>query len=137
MRNERDANVMRHPSSLGLISMEVIQVSLVNPVGVTSVIHSITFFAGSAGHGRTAPFRPRFRLGSSSRSPATATGGGASLASPSGAPLSAHFDDGIDLALLQRAIVRKWPYCGSANQGGIFRVATAAFIALAHGRVPS
>ena len=36
-------------SSLGLISTEVTQVSFVNPEGVMSVIHSITFRAGAAG----------------------------------------------------------------------------------------
>src|SRR5581483_6260804 len=62
------------------------------------------------------------------------TGGGASFASPSGEPPSAHFAMvSISLGFSEWSF-KKCPTCGSANHGGIFRRATAAFIALAQGR---
>src|SRR4029079_5746814 len=66
-----------------------------------------------------------------------ATGAGLSLASPSGAPLSAQTDSVAISALVKPFSLVKWPYLGSANQGGIFLLTTAALMALAQGRVPS
>src|SRR5215831_8121805 len=77
------------PSSLGLISTEVTQVSLVRPEGVISVIHSITFFAGVAGTVYGTPFRMTSGFAIHPFS-AHWMGGGASFGSPCGAPASAH-----------------------------------------------
>src|SRR5690242_7138450 len=87
------------PSSLGLISTEVTQVSFVNPVGVVSVFHSITFLAGVAGTVYGTPFNTTSGL---AIQPFAAhwIGAGASLGSPSGAPLSAHFAMVSDSLLL-------------------------------------
>src|SRR5580658_930224 len=60
------------------------------------------------------------------------SGGGASLASPSGAPLFAQVTSVSTSAGLSVRSLAKWPY--SANHGGIFLVTTATFMALAHGR---
>ena len=63
------------------------------------------------------------------------TGAGASLGSPSAAPLSAHLTSvSISLCFKERSLV-KCPYFGSANQGGICRSDTAVLMAFAHGRV--
>ena len=64
-------------------------------------------------------------------------GGGASFASPCGAPLSAHLAIVSMSLCFKEGSFEKCPYCGSANQGGIFRVTTAAFMALAQGRALS
>src|SRR6516165_8730483 len=65
------------------------------------------------------------------------TAGGASLGLPSGAPPSAHFEIvSISLWFSARSLA-KWPTFGSANHGGILRVTTASFMALAHGRTLS
>jgi len=61
-------------------------------------------------------------------------GAGLSLASPSGAPLSAHAVRTPISSWLSRRSLAKWPYCGSANHGGIFCASTAAFMAFAQGR---
>src|SRR5579872_4630548 len=66
-----------------------------------------------------------------------ATGSGLSLASPSGAPLSAHAASVAISASLRCFSLVKCPYLGSANHGGIFLLTTAALMALAQGRVPS
>src|SRR5437899_7997263 len=111
--------------------MEVTQVSSVKPVGMIAVIHSTTLFFGRAGTAVTGP--STIISGWISQPSAHSTGGGASFGSPGGAPLSAHFAIvSISLCLRDRSF-RYGPYLGSANHGGIFRVATAAFIALAHG----
>src|SRR5262249_35545563 len=65
------------------------------------------------------------------------TGAGLSFASPSTAPLSAHETKVRISASLRPLSFEKCPKCGSANHGGIFRVETAALIALAQGRVDS
>src|SRR5262252_4334266 len=62
-------------------------------------------------------------------------GGGASFSSPDGAPLSAHFEMISSSFDLSEGSLEKWPTPGSADQGGIFRLRTAAFIAFAQGRV--
>src|SRR5215470_2349851 len=77
------------PSSLCLISTDVSQVSFVNPVGVVSVIHSITFLAGAAGTVYGTPFKTRSGFVVHPFS-GHWRGGGASLGSPCGAPMSAH-----------------------------------------------
>ena len=62
-------------------------------------------------------------------------GGGATAGSPSGAPRSTHAAIvAISDSLSDRSLL-KWPYCGSANHGGIALVTTACLIAFAHGRV--
>ena len=76
-------------SSLGLISTEVIHVSLVKPVGVTSVIHSITFLLGAGETVYGIPFNTRSGFVVHPFS-GHWSGGGASLGSPLGAPLSTH-----------------------------------------------
>src|SRR5215472_17288405 len=76
-------------NALGLISTDVTQVSLVKPVGVTNVIHSMTFLGVEAGTVYGIPFRTTSGfvvhplLGHS-------IAGGGSLGSPCGAPLSTH-----------------------------------------------
>src|SRR6185369_9074802 len=65
---------------------------------------------------------------------AKVSGAGLSLASPSGAPLSAHAEITSISSGLKRRSLAKCPYFGSANQGGIFCVTTAALSALAQGR---
>jgi len=64
-------------------------------------------------------------------------GAGLSLAEPSGAPAYTHATIFCKFRSLNRRSFAKWPYLGSANHGGIFLEATAAFIALAQGRVLS
>ena len=67
--------------------------------------------------------------------PQTAAGAGASLALPSGAAGSTQATkSSISGASTQTFVFVKWPTPGSANQGGIFLVSTAALIALAQGR---
>src|SRR5260370_42096054 len=61
-------------------------------------------------------------------------GAGRSFASPSGAPLSAQEASVAICSAVSLRSLEKWPTLGSANQGGIFCVTTAALIALAHGR---
>jgi hypothetical protein len=62
-------------------------------------------------------------------------GGGASLASPSAAPRSAHADNVSISARESDRSFANFPTCGSAGQGGIRRTITASRIAFAHGRV--
>src|ERR1700682_1868504 len=62
------------------------------------------------------------------------SGAGLSFASPSVAPWSAQETKVLMSAWLSRRSLAKWPYCGSANQGGIFWLTTATFIAFAQGR---
>src|SRR5215813_3173688 len=75
-------------NSLGLISTEVIHVSLVKPVGVTSVIHSITFLSvvGGTVYGTPLNTRSGFVVHPFS---GHLIGRGASFGSPGRAPLSA------------------------------------------------
>src|SRR5271165_4365326 len=65
------------------------------------------------------------------------TDGGASFLSPSKAPLSTHCESVSISSCVKDGSLAKWPYFGSSPQGGIFRLITAARIALAHGRVDS
>src|SRR5215813_3019810 len=76
-------------NSLGLISTEVIHVSLVKPVGVVSVIHSITFLSGVGGTVYGTPFNIRSGFVVHPFS-GHLTGGSASLGSPCRAPVSTH-----------------------------------------------
>src|SRR5437870_5127882 len=59
---------------------------------------------------------------------------GASFTLPSGAPLSTQATRVLISASLRLLVLVKCPTLGSANQGGIFPVSTADFIALAQGR---
>ncbi len=43
-------------------------------------------------------------------------------------------DQRVDVGGAQRAVIREMAVFGSANQGGIFSVTTATFMALAQGR---
>src|SRR5229473_7493387 len=110
--------------------MEVIQVSLVKLLGIATQNQSITPVAGTSNSGPS-----RMMSGWISQPPVgNCLGAGASLASPSGAPRSAHVTSvSISLCFKERSF-EKWPYLASANHGGIFRAATANLIALAHGR---
>src|SRR5262249_15547493 len=121
-------------SSLGLISTEVTHVSFVNPVGVVRVIHSITLFFGCAGTVYGTPFKTRSGC---AVHPFAGhwIAGGASFSSPAGAPLSAHLEMMPISLCCSEGSFEKWPTRGSADHGGILRLSTAAFIALAHGRV--
>src|SRR5215813_9034177 len=116
--------------------MALTHVSLVNPVGTVNHIHSTTSFFGFAGTLNVGP--STIRSGRICHpSDGHWTGGGASFASPFSAPASAHFAIvSISAGFSERSFV-KWPYCGSANHGGILRSSTAAFIAFAHGRALS
>src|SRR4029077_3572049 len=118
-------------ASPGKISREVSHVSLWNGAGNAINSHSSTPFAGTSWGGRSITIS-----GWISQPPlGQSIGAGASLASPSKTPVSAHFASvSISLCLSDRSL-RKCPYFGSANQGGIFLRITAALIALAHGRV--
>src|SRR5437868_1625769 len=62
-------------------------------------------------------------------------GAGASFASPSSAPPSAHAASVLIVASFNVRSFAKWAYAGSANHGGIWRFTTAVLIAFAHGRV--
>ncbi len=65
----------------------------------------------------------------------SAEGGfGASFESPAGAPASAHAVRVLRSASGSRRSFENSVECSPANQGGIFPVSTAAFIALAQGR---
>src|SRR5258708_891968 len=61
-------------------------------------------------------------------------GAGLLVPSPSAAPLSAQRASILISASDSLRSFEKWPYLGSANQGGIFLISTAVLIALAHGR---
>src|SRR5579872_831596 len=112
--------------------MEVTQVSFVKLVGMVTDIHSITLFFGAAGTSITGP--SRITSGWMAQASGHWMGAGASLASPSGAPESAHFAiTSISDGFREWSLV-KCPTAGSANQGGILRESVAAFIALAQGR---
>src|SRR5215510_6381051 len=76
-------------NSLGLISTEVIYMSLVKLVGVTSVIHSITFLSGVGGTVYGTFFNIRFGFVVYPFS-GHLTGGGSSLGSPCRVPLSTY-----------------------------------------------
>src|SRR5689334_22011746 len=116
--------------------MEVIQVSLVIPLGTVIKLHSMTLLLGLAGTRVSGPLTVISGL-ISQPSSGHFTWGGASLALPSGAPASAHLAMVSISAALRERSFEKWPNWGSANHGGIFLVATAVFIAFAHGRVLS
>src|SRR5215472_6323434 len=108
--------------------MEVIQVSLVNMApGIATQNQSITPVAGTSNSG------PSMMISGWTSQPPVGhcLAGGASFASPSGAPASAHATSvSISLCFKARSLV-KWPYLGSADQGGILRTATADLMALA------
>src|SRR5579862_6749556 len=61
-------------------------------------------------------------------------GVGASLESPSLAPPSTQATRVAISCWLSERSSAKWPYFGSANQGGIFLVTTSSLMALAQGR---
>src|SRR5665213_2620061 len=109
--------------------MEVTQVSFLKLVGMVTDIHSITLFLGAAGTSITGP--SRMMSGWMAQTSGHWTGAGASFASPSGAPLSAHCEmASISEAFKEWSLV-KCPTLGSANHGGILRDSVAAFIAFA------
>src|SRR5580658_4418356 len=64
-------------------------------------------------------------------------GDGLSFASPSEAPPSTHATSVLISLCVSVGSFRNRPYRGSAVQGGIFLVSTAALIAFAQGRVLS
>src|ERR1019366_10643312 len=116
----------------GLIWMDVTQVSLVKLVGMVTDIPSTALFLGAAGTSITGP--SRMMSGWMAQASGQWMGAGASFASPSGAPESAHFAiTSISDGFSERSLV-KCPTAGSANQGGILRESVAAFMALAQGR---
>src|ERR1044071_7201773 len=116
----------------GRICTELTQVSLVKPVGITTVIHSITFFFVRAGTSVVGPSTTT--SGWIDHPSGHRTGAGASAALPSGAPASTQrLIVSISRRLSERSL-EYGPNCGSANHGGMRRVATAIFIARAHGR---
>src|SRR3989454_12408693 len=96
-------------NSLGLISTEVTQVSLVKPVGVTSVIHSITFLLGVA---CTVYGIPLMTMSGFVVHPFSGPwiAGGASLGLPCGAPLSTHRTMVSMSSCLSERSFEKWPY---------------------------
>src|SRR5215471_12654244 len=95
-------------NALGLISTEVTQVSLVKPVGVTSVIHSMTFLGGDAGTLYGIPFTTMSGFVVHPFS-GHSTAGGASLASPCGAPLSTHWTMVSISSCFSDGSFEKWP----------------------------
>src|SRR5437867_6588295 len=122
--------------SLGLISSEVIRVSLVKPLGMVMFDHSMTFFGGRAGTRNSGPVTTTSGL-ICHPSAGHSTGGGASFGSPCGAPASAHFTIVSMSACLSERSLANTPCCGSANHGGIWRLSTLALMARAQGRVLS
>src|SRR5258708_8723748 len=111
--------------------MKVIHVSLVNMApGIATQNQSITPLAGTSSSG------PSIMISGWTSQPPVGhcLSGGTSFASPSGAPPSAHATNlSISPCFKERSFV-KWPYWGSADQGGILRDATADLMALAQGR---
>src|SRR4029453_9267092 len=95
-------------NSLGLISTEVIHMSLVKPVGVTSGFHSITFLLGVGGTVYGSPFNIRSGFVVHPFS-GHLTGGGASLGSPCRAPLSTHCTIVSISACFQEGLSQKYP----------------------------
>src|SRR5207244_9423781 len=69
------------------------------------------------------PYTTLFRSSGFMRQPSSGhrTAGGASLGLPGSAPPSAHFTSVSISAGFKDRSLRKWPYWGSANHGGIFR----------------
>src|SRR5688572_24167088 len=110
--------------------MFVTHVSFLNGLGRTTIMFSTQPLAGTSKGGTS------ITTSGFVRQPSTHwTGGGASFASPSIAPLSAHLAM-VSISLCERVkLSTNFPYCGSSPPGGITPVITAAFIALAHGRV--
>src|SRR5260370_40165833 len=107
--------------------------SLVNPLGTVTHDHSMTLVFGCAGTSVSGPWT--MTSGWICQPSGHLTGGGATLASPSGAPLSAHFAM-VSIALCSRdRSFKKWPTRGSANHGVLFLLSTAAFAALSPGLV--
>src|SRR5215469_13639981 len=103
--------------SLGRTCREVIQVSLVTPLGTVTYIHSMTLFLGCAG---TLVSGPLTTMSGWISQPSFGqfTAGGASLGLPSGAPPSAHLAMvSISPGFSDRSLAKCWN-CGSANQGG-------------------
>src|ERR1700683_3021648 len=111
--------------------MDVIHVSCLKGLGTVMSVHSTMPLAGTLNSGMSTitsgltchPFSGH------------ATGAGSSFASPWRAPVAAHLDITSMSSCGSVRSFLKWPTPGSANHGGIFRETTAAFIALAHGRV--
>ena len=113
--------------------MEFTQVSSLNGFGTRNDLISPDPFAGTlCGSGIEMITSGWIRQPS-----AQSTGAGLSLASPSGAPMSAHAASVLMSSPSSRGSFRKSPYCGSANHGGIFLLTMASLIAFAHGRVLS
>src|SRR5215471_18641440 len=113
--------------------MEVTQVSSLNGFGTRKVLISPDPFAGTLyGCGN------EMMTSGWIRQPfAHSMGAGLSFVSPSGAPLSAH-DVSVFISFSdRRGSLRKSPYSGSANQGGMFLLTVASLIAFAQGRVLS
>ena len=123
-------------SSLGFTSTDVIHVSFVKPLGMLTVVHSMTFFSGRAGTRNSGPRTIRSGL-ICQPSGAHSIAGGASFASPCGAPASTHFVMVSICACDSERSLAQVPCAGSANHGGICRDATLALMLRAHGRVDS
>src|SRR5678815_126892 len=118
---------------LGLISSDVIHVSLVNPLGTRYVTHSTTSFGVCAGTRNSGPLTMTSGL-ICQPSAGQSIGGGASFGSPSSAPLSAHFTIvSMSFCGSDRSLANG-PVAASANHGGICRLSTLVFIDRAHGR---
>src|SRR5262249_52581970 len=117
--------------SSGWNSMDVIQVSSLNIApGIATQNQSTTPFAGTSNSG------PSIIMSGFASHPPTGhcLGAGASLDSPSAAPPSTHATN-LSISPCERErSFEKCPTFGSANQGGIFLVATAFLIAFAQGR---
>src|SRR5947199_9643404 len=100
--------------------MEVIHVSLVKPVGVTSVIHSITFLLGAAETVYGIPFNTRSGFVVHAFS-AHWSGRGPSSGSPLGAPLSTHSAMVSISSCSSDRPLEHGPYGRPATSHGIFR----------------
>ena len=85
---------------------------------------------------RTRVIRPIVKPTLGMLQPSTKVRGlGISLMSPMGAPASTQETIWCTSSELRRRSLAKWPYRGSANQGGILPVATCSLITFAQGRV--
>src|SRR5580698_7400223 len=111
--------------------MEVIQVSLVKPVGMVMSVSSTTPVAGTENSGSVTIVSGLIDQPSGHATAGCAAG------SPSGAPLSAQETSVAISSCVRHGSFAKCPKRGSAGHGGILRDRTAALIALAHGRVVS
>src|SRR5579862_4691786 len=110
--------------------MEFTHVSCLKGFGMIMSVHSTLPFAGTGTAGSETTTSGIDLQPSGQR-----TGGGAPFASPSRTPLSTHFTIVSIWLSVNDGSFAKCPYRGSAPHGGILRVKTAAFMALAQGRV--